>query len=143
MDRRQCYQIISSGIETFQAHHEFEAGQSDVQMPPPPPPGQSPRPNTQPGQGGQQQNAFFGRLPPLQQPGGNFQNPQPRPVAADWARAYREQQNKAAQVRSLTNAPEIVAYLRDNWSEITTRPVRYLRAQAVRNGPTAGPFSIF
>lgn len=68
-----------------------------VQMPPPPPPGQQQRPNMVPGQGGQMQNAFLGRLPPLQQPG-TFQPPQPRPVATDWARAYREQQNKAAQV---------------------------------------------
>ena len=69
-----------------------------IQMPPPPPPlGQQPRPAAQPGQASQQPGAFSGRLPPLQQPGG-FQTPQPRPVAADWARAYRDQQNKAAQV---------------------------------------------
>ncbi len=69
-----------------------------VQMPPPPHLGQQPRPSTQPGQSAQQQNQFSGRLPPLQQPGAAFQSPQPRPVVADWARAYREQQNKAAQV---------------------------------------------
>ena len=71
-----------------------------VQMPPPPPPGQQQRPGGVPGQGGQQPGAFSGRLPPLQQPGGAFPAPQPRPVASDWARAYREQQNKAAQVSS-------------------------------------------
>ncbi len=39
------------------------------------------------------------RLPPLQQGAGYQGGPAAGPVPADWARAYREQQHKAAQVR--------------------------------------------
>ena len=97
--------------------HNCHAGDVDkklssalsVQMPPPPPPGQQQRPGGAPGQGGQQPGAFSGRLPPLQQPGSAFPAPQPRPVASDWARAYREQQNKAAQASTFVHTWQALA----------------------------------
>lgn len=54
------------------------------------------------------------RLPPLQQGAASgFQGrPSAGPVAADWARAYREQQHKAAQVRHIpahrTISPDMI-----------------------------------
>ncbi len=75
-----------------------------AQMPPPPPPQKPYMPPTSMA-GGPAAGAMPGRLPPLQQQPQQHQQqpglhgPLPRPVGADWARAYREQQHKAAQVR--------------------------------------------
>lgn len=75
------------------------------QMPPPPPP-QRPYTPASSMAAGPAAAAMPGRQPPQpqqqpppqpqQQPGG-VQGPMPRSVGADWARAYREQQHKAAQ----------------------------------------------
>ncbi|CAL8460857.1 g388 [Coccomyxa elongata] len=106
---------------------QLQPPQYNQQMPPPPPP-QRPfmAPTTTSGAAAQAAALAQARLPPLQQGPGFQGGPSAGAVPADWARAYREQQHKAAQAAIARSA---------KWG--TTEPP--LRPVPLRQGSAPGP----